>query len=320
MELPTPRTARNSSNPMVWGSLHYISSKGRRVLNFTKQGDESGTGGYLFGRSQECDEVDYGTYVNGIKIGLGNTIRLHDKDQITFVTKEMTTTAPDGRHLRRRVLSSPYVFASAYPSHDQSFDGQYRRGRSIGIGNSATVFTAQDRKTKALRAVKVIKKRVAFDARTESRLEREISILMAVNHPNLIKVTQVFNEKSFYYIVMEYARGGELFDLIQNRTKFTESETRHIFKQVFSGVQYLHERGIIHRDLKPENILVADQETLTVKISDFGMAKMTSQDTALNTFCGTTNYNVFKKKIPQTSRYVEFRRRLVHLPVWIPAV
>lgn len=64
-----------------------------------------------------------------------------------------------------------------------------------------------------------------------------------------------------------------------------------MFKQVLSGVKYLHDRGIVHRDLKPENILVSDKASLTIKISDFGLANMISHNMALNTMCGTASYS-----------------------------
>ncbi|KAF9436226.1 hypothetical protein BGZ76_004514 [Entomortierella beljakovae] len=86
------------------------------------------------------------------------------------------------------------------------------------------------------------------------------------------------------------APDGELFDQIIDKQKFTEVETRHIFKQILEGVKYLHDNGIVHRDLKPENILVMDKEALTVKISDFGMAKMIGEHVFVNTICGTPSY------------------------------
>lgn len=89
------------------------------------------------------------------------------------------------------------------------------------------------------------------------------------------------------------ARDGELFDQIIDKQKFNESEARHIFRQVFQGVKYLHDRGIVHRDLKPENILVMDKESMTVKISDFGLAKMIGEQVLMNTICGTPSYGTW---------------------------
>ncbi|KAG0340003.1 hypothetical protein BG004_006583 [Podila humilis] len=279
----------------IWGSVEYFSGNKMRSMKFAKVGDvsEFGSGGYLFGRSQECDKIEIvsinvtntkdvvflrdlsigGTFVNGKSVGNGNTIELHHGDRIT----------------------APFTFKSAQAESELTFDDQFTRGVELGVGNFATVFMASSKTTEAVYAVKEIRKGARFDARAEKILRREIGILMSINHPNLIKIAQVFNEPTRYDIVMEYATDGELFDIIIDRSRFTENEARHVFKQVLSGVKYLHDRGIVHRDLKPENILVTDKESLTVKISDFGMAKMMQHNMALSTlrlkFYGDNNTN-----------------------------
>ncbi|KAF9383697.1 hypothetical protein CPB97_006247 [Podila verticillata] len=305
----------------VWGSIEYPSGNEIRTMRFKKEGNEGdfGSGGYLFGRHRECDKIlsrselvsqrhflvyketvydpktdgptaivflkdlsKKGTFVNGKKVGSGNTVQLQHHDKITFLIE---TSEEDGK-----VYSPAYTFISAKPEGDLSFDGQFERGPKLGKGNFATVSKARNKKTNTMYAVKIVKKGRDFNERAAKCLEREIGILMGVSHPNLIKISQVFNEQSQYYIVMEYASDGELFDLIIDRSRFSESEARHVFKQVLSGVKYLHDRGIVHRDLKPENILVSDKASLTIKISDFGLANMISHNMALNTMCGTASY------------------------------
>lgn len=81
-----------------------------------------------------------------------------------------------------------------------------------------------------------------------------------------------------------------MFDQIIDKQKFTEEETRHVIRQILEGVKYLHDRGIVHRDLKPENVLVMDKDDMTVKISDFGFAKMVGERVFYNTICGTPSY------------------------------
>ncbi|KAG0334665.1 hypothetical protein BG000_008135 [Podila horticola] len=304
----------------VWGSVQYESGNEIRTMRFKKEGNGSdfGSGGYLFGRHRECDKIlsqsEYvshrhflvyketvydpktdgpmaivflkdlskkGTFVNGRKVGTGNTVQLEHNDKISFLAEMSENNG--------KVYSPPFTFISAKPDGDLTFNGLYEQGPKVGEGNFASVYKAKNKKTKSVCAVKIVKKNGGFNERAAKCLEREIGILMAVSHPNLIKISQVFNEQSHYYIVMEYASGGELFDVVKNRSRFSESEARHVFKQVLSGVKYLHDRGIVHRDLKPENILVSDKASLTIKISDFGLAKMISNN-ALNTTCGTASY------------------------------
>jgi serine/threonine protein kinase len=103
---------------------------------------------------------------------------------------------------------------------------------------------------------------------------------------------------------MELVKGGDLFDRIIDKGKYSESEAREVMKMLLEAVKYLHSKGIVHRDLKPENILLVDNSTnsqvcsylLTgsshgwqIKISDFGLAKQASRE-GLRTFCGTPQY------------------------------
>ncbi|KAG0351453.1 hypothetical protein BG005_009046 [Podila minutissima] len=253
----------------VWGSVQYESGNEIRTMRFKKEG-------------------------NGGDFGSGGLSQSEYVSHRHFLVYKETVYDPktDGPTaiVFLKDLSPPYTFISAKPEGDLTFNGLYELGPKVGEGNFASVYKAKHKKTKTVCAVKIVKKNGNFNQRAAKCLEREIGILMAVSHPNLVKISQVFNEQNHYYIVMEYAGGGELFDVVKNRSRFSESEARHVFKQVLSGVKYLHDRGIVHRDLKPENILVSDKASLTIKISDFGLAKMIS-NSALNTMCGTASYN-----------------------------
>jgi serine/threonine-protein kinase Chk2 len=109
-----------------------------------------------------------------------------------------------------------------------------------------------------------------------------------------------------FFLIDNSARDGELFDQIIDKQKFTESEARHIFRQVLHGVKYLHDRGVVHRDLKPENILVMDKEAMVVKVSDFGLAKMIGDLEFNNTVCGTPSYGTSSNTDRRTSLFVSF--------------
>ncbi|KAF8974882.1 hypothetical protein BGZ46_009637 [Entomortierella lignicola] len=301
--------------PRCWGSFEYEENGTKNIVQFTKEGNdgESGIGGYVFGRKNDCDfilpnsplvsgrhfliykEMVYdkelkrpvervflkdlssnGTFINDVKVGVNRRMQLKPHDKINYLH--------EARKSRDRCR---FIFIEGEPADELTFDSQYERGPQLGAGNFASVFKATLKKTGVAYAVKVVKKNEGFSAKVESSLEREIGILMSINHTNLLRVCEVFNEPNFYYVVTELAPDGELFDQIIDKQKFTENETRHIFKQVLGGLKYLHDNGVVHRDLKPENILVMNKDLLTVKISDFGLAKMIGENVFFNTICGT---------------------------------
>ena len=126
-----------------------------------------------------------------------------------------------------------------------------------------------NRKTGAIRAVKIIKKD-SLDAKEKIRFFSEIEILKVLDHPNIVRLYEVFHDDKRYYLVTELCTGGELFEEITKRNSFSEQDAASIIKQVLSAVAYCHSKQICHRDLKPENILMDSKNNNTIKIIDFG--------------------------------------------------
>ena len=113
------------------------------------------------------------------------------------------------------------------------------------------------------------------DSSDTSQLLKEISILRNLDHPNIIRVYEFFEDAKRLYLVMEYCGGGELFTQILKRQSFSEPDSAKIFYQILSAVSYLHSQGIIHGDLNPENILLEEKHgSLNVKLADFGSAML----------------------------------------------
>jgi len=123
-------------------------------------------------------------------------------------------------------------------------------------------------------------------------IQAEAEILRSLDHPYIVKLYDVYvSPGKAIYLVMELVKGGEMFDRIVNRGKYTEVQARRVFRRILTAVHHLHEEcQIVHRDLKPENILMVDRRSdVNIKISDFGVAKnMTAE--GLKTFCGTPLY------------------------------
>lgn len=131
-------------------------------------------------------------------------------------------------------------------------------------------------------------------------LEREVMILQKLDHPNIIKFYETYQDKKYLYIVMEYCAGGELIHHIIQKNHLSEDEARAIMFKILSAINYMHKRKVVHRDLKPENVLFLDSsENSELKIIDFGLsniAKVEGKDNILeesvnlHTRVGTPHY------------------------------
>ena len=123
-------------------------------------------------------------------------------------------------------------------------------------------------------------------------LERELELLVTVNHPNIIKFYEVYEDSQYIHLVMELCTGGELFDQLISKGRYTEAEAAKIMYSLLNAVSHLHSLGIVHRDLKPENIMLStSDDQAEIKIIDFGLAKKFLQEgTGQNTILGSSYY------------------------------
>lgn len=107
------------------------------------------------------------------------------------------------------------------------------------------------------------------------RIRNEVKILKTMNHKNIIKLEEVFEDRERLFIITELCQGGELFDRIVERTRYTELDACETMRQLFEAVDYMHQQNICHFDLKPENLLFVDTSpTSPLKIIDFGFAQV----------------------------------------------
>jgi calcium-dependent protein kinase len=160
----------------------------------------------------------------------------------------------------------------------------------LGQGAYAQVRRAIDKRTGETRAIKILYKRSLCPSE-EGTPPLELRILKSLDHPNILRLFQVYEDRTRFYIVTEYCSGGELFSTLAKRKRFHECEAALVMHQVMSAVAYCHERRVIHRDLKPENILLEEDEgRMRIRVADFGSSTFFTTNNKLNGRFGTPYY------------------------------
>lgn len=167
---------------------------------------------------------------------------------------------------------------------------RYDLGRLLGQGNFAKVYYGRNLATGQSVAIKIIDKEKILKVGLINQTKREISVMALIKHPNVLQLYEVMATKTKIYFVLEYAKGGELFNKVA-KGKLKEDIARKYFQQLITAVDFCHSRGVYHRDLKPENLLLDENGNL--KVSDFGLSALAEsrrQDGLLHTTCGTPAY------------------------------
>ncbi len=196
---------------------------------------------------------------------------------------------------------------------ERSFTDSYELMESadpIGMGGFGVVLAAQNRETGEMVAVKQIPR--LPDGLNERDVEEEVAMLKASGeHRHIVSFFDLFKDEEYYYLVMEMAQGGELFDHIMNDGMFTEDETANLMGNLLKACSFLHEQGIVHGDIKPENVMIAGpkkalpsdphkngtihddpQNTIDVRLADFGTATVMDPSRGTCTLSGSSRITV----------------------------
>uniref|UniRef100_A0AAZ3P5Y4 non-specific serine/threonine protein kinase n=1 Tax=Oncorhynchus tshawytscha TaxID=74940 RepID=A0AAZ3P5Y4_ONCTS len=194
-----------------------------------------------------------------------------------------------GHSLVRKSFSEASVKRQAVKRHHHKHNLKHRYEflETLGKGTYGKVKKAIERSGRMV-AIKSIRKEKIQDEQDLVHIRREIEIMSSLNHPYIITIYEVFENKDKIVIVMEYASRGDLYDYISEKQRISEREARHFFRQIVSAVHYCHRNGIVHRDLKLENILLDGKGN--IKIADFGLSNLYRGDEYLQTFCGSPLY------------------------------
>ena len=161
--------------------------------------------------------------------------------------------------------------------------------RVLGSGAFGRVFwTTNKFDTNFQVAIKVLDKNKLKD--NIACIMEEVAILNKLDHPNIVKYYETYDDAKYIYLVMEYISGMQLFDKIthQKNQTFDEGQAAKYMKQLFQAINHCHAQNIVHRDIKPENIMITDDDE--VRLIDFGLSKASNGKKALQTVAGTPYY------------------------------
>eukprot|EP00931_Biecheleriopsis_adriatica_P115416 TRINITY_DN91205_c0_g1_i1.p1 TRINITY_DN91205_c0_g1~~TRINITY_DN91205_c0_g1_i1.p1 ORF type:complete len:805 (-),score=165.01 TRINITY_DN91205_c0_g1_i1:46-2460(-) len=198
-----------------------------------------------------------------------------------------STSPPSTTHshrLREKLIESD--------SFGVRFQDRFEMLDNLGEGAFGVVCKAEDKSTKAIRAVKKIEK-AHCDHMDD--LKKEVDLSLTMDHPNIVRLFGMYDDTTHIYLVMELCEGGELFDRIVevSGAGLKESTVQIAMQQMLRALAYCHSRDIVHRDLKPENFILQTKEPLDkapLKLIDFGLAKPCPDGETLKSAVGTVLY------------------------------
>ena len=180
---------------------------------------------------------------------------------------------------------------AVYPNHtNKTLVDIYRMGNALGKGAFAEVKKCEHKATRQDRAVKIYRKD-ANRPELRANIMREFDILRTLDHPNIVGIFEHFEDEKKFYMVMEYSKGGEMFNSIVKGANTNEAMVARTMRQVLSALAYIHAKRIVHRDMKPENILfdeLGNEQNL--KLVDFGEATYLDASGQVVGVCGTSYY------------------------------
>jgi serum/glucocorticoid-regulated kinase 2 len=186
---------------------------------------------------------------------------------------------------RRKSTRTLYSFSGTKPISIDDFE----LIKTLGRGAHGKVLLCERRNYPGERyALKIIKKQHIIDAKQFEHTLAEKIILSSLNHPFLVSLKYAFQTDEKIYFVMEFMKGGELFQHLRRNKSFSEEQTKFVAACIVLALGHLHNHNFIYRDLKPENVLM--DERGFAKLTDFGLAKHLDVADVAFTFCGTPEY------------------------------
>src|ERR1043165_4759887 len=229
--------------------------------------------------------------------------RLLDQAQLGKLERGLKGCSLDPRALAKELLKQGWVtaFQASLLLEGRGAElvlGEYLLLDRLGEGGMGQVFKARHRLMDRTVALKVIRKEMLAQSDAVERFHREIRMAAQLDHPHLVRALDAARVGDCHFLVMEYAEGADLYQLVQKSGPLPVGQACTYIQQAALGLQHAFERGMVHRDIKPSNLQVPGQGT-TLKILDMGLARPQAQDgkvpgkaelTQMSVMMGTPDY------------------------------
>ncbi|HWG44795.1 MAG TPA: serine/threonine-protein kinase [Gemmataceae bacterium] len=208
--------------------------------------------------------------------------RILDAAQLDKITRAMKGRSPDPRAVARELLKNNWITAfqanQLLQGHGAELVlGPYLLLDRLGEGGMGQVFKARHQLMNRIVAIKVIRKERLAHPDAVERFHREIRMAAQLDHPNLVRAHDASQVGDTHFLVMEYAEGSDLFQLVRKSGPLPVGQACSYIRQAALGLQHASERGLVHRDIKPSNLQVTAQGR-TVKVLDMGLARSQTPD------------------------------------------
>ena len=232
-----------------------------------------------------------------------NSKKLEDKDEeinqkqnenrnINTISCVSSTTKDCNYYMEKSKLLSKFIkdYYNKYKKYPSTALNFYLYGRLIGQGAFGKVNIGLNVLTGRVVAIKSFnKKDLNKNGENMRKILYETNLMKKLNHPNITKILEMFEDDDYILISMEYINGGNLFSFVKKRRKLSEKTAKFLFRQIILGIKHIHSHKIVHRDIKLENILIDLNNN--IKICDFGIGRiLTSSKQLLHDKCGTPMY------------------------------
>lgn len=206
----------------------------------------------------------------------------------SITTKQVESSTDDS--------SKPAMTFENYKSFKfvKNIKEHYTIGKELGSGSFGSVYMTEHNQTKVPAAIKVIKKAKLKENEVYMDLMRnELTVLEKTDHPHIVRVFEILEDKNHFYVVMEFMSGGDLMGKVEKIKQFSEDHAAMILHQVLLALNYMHAKQVSHRDLKPDNLMVLEGENpedIMIKLTDFGFACFFDPHQKMDVIVGTPIY------------------------------